>query len=177
MRTVTYANQHHSSLTRKRLMPLFRDRMSYNYSTFLNLATMREDDDGFVLNVSVPGLNKKDLNIQIDGSTLIISSTLPVDNEKLSSSGLRDVSYSCPLPLNADPDRITAKCKDGLLTIQIPKLRTKSTRITIPVKGLETVTLRTSTFKTVWNQVKKKFNFSENFRLKKPVRSLGFSFR
>jgi HSP20 family protein len=151
--------------------------MSYNYGTLLNSATMREHDDGFVLNVLVPGLNKKDLKLQINGSTLIISSDLPVHNKKLSSSGLRDFSYSCPLPLNADADHITAKCRDGLLIIQIPKLRTESTRTTIPVKGLENVTSRTNLFKTVWSQVKRKFNFSESFRLKKPVRSLGFSSR
>ena len=172
MKTLTYTNQHHSSFTRKRLTPLFRDRMSYNYSTFLNSATMQDDDAGFILNVSVPGLNKKDLNIEIDGGTLIVSSTLPVNNEKVSSSGLRDVFYSFLLPSNTDADQVTAKCRDGLLTIQIPKLRTKGNRTTIPVKGLENVSLGTNPFKTTWNQVKKKFNFSEGFRLKNPVRSL-----
>gem|GEM_PF-3145207 len=177
METQTYPNRYYSTLRPKRLTPLFHDRMSYNYGTLLNSATMREHDDGFVLNVLVPGLNKKDLKLQINGSTLIISSDLPVHNEKLSTSGIHDFSYSFPLPLNADAELITAKCRDGLLTIQIPKLRTKSIRTTIQVKGSENVTLRTSPFNTAWNHVKKRLNFSEWFRLKNQVESLEVSAR
>ena len=175
MKTLTYPNQYYSSLTRKSLTPLFRDRRSYNYATSLNSATMHVDDDGFVLNVSVPGLNKKDLNIQIVGSTLIIASNLPINNEKLSLIGLRDFSYSFLLPSNADAARITAKCRDGVLTVQIPKLRTKSTRATIPVKGSENATLKTNPIKTTWNQVKQSFNFSEWVRFKNPIKALGSS--
>lgn len=173
MKTLTYPNQYYSSLTRVGLTSLFRDRMSCNYGTSLNPATIGEHADCFVLNVLVPGLNKKDLNIQIDGSTLTIYSNLPADSE----IGLRDFSFSYLLPSNVDVEHITAKCKDGVLTMQIPKLRTKSARTTIQVKGSENVTLKTSAFKTAWNQVKKKFKFSEGFRLKNPVRSLGISTR
>lgn len=175
MKKPTYPSQYYSSLTRKSLMPLFRDRMSYNYGTSLSSATMHVDDDGFVLNVSVPGLNKKDLNIQIVGSTIIIASNLPINSEKLSLSGLRDFSYSFLLPPNADVDRITAKCRDGLLTVQIPKLRTKSTRATIPVRGSENATLKANPFKTTWSQIKQSFNFSEWVRFKNPVSALGSS--
>jgi HSP20 family protein len=177
MKTPTYPIQDYSSFARKSLTSLFFDRMLYNYNASLSSATMREHEDGFVLNVLVPGLNKKDLNLQIDGSTLTISSNVSVHSKKMLSSGLCDFSYSFPLPLNADADRITAKCRDGLLTVQIPKLKTKSTRATIPVTGSENATLKTNPFKTTWSQIKKTFNFSEWVRFKNPLsaRALGSS--
>lgn len=171
MKTLTYLRPYYAS--RRALTPLFYDGMPYEYSTSLNSATLNDNNTCLLLRVLVPGLNKKDLNIHIEGDTLIISSTLPVDHENSVFTDLQKFTYSYVLPANADTNRITAKCRDGVLTIQIPKLKTKSARTTIQVTGSEDVELGTNRIKAVWNLLKKKFNFSEGFRLKNPVRSLG----
>lgn len=175
MKTLTYPDQYYSSLMHKGLTPLFYDRASSPYGNSINSVSMCENNDRFILRVLVPGLNKKELTIQINGSTLTISSNLAVANEDSFLSRLRNFSYSYQLPSDADADRISAKCRDGILTVQIPKLKATVARKTIPVKGSENVTLKTSPFMKIWNQIKVNANFSEWANFKNPVRALGSS--
>lgn len=174
MKTLSYPNQYYDSLASNGPTPLFYNTPSYPYGTSPNSVSMSENNDRYILRVLVPGLNKKDLKMQLNGNTLTISSSLTVANEDSFLNRLRDFSYSYQLPSDAGADYISAKCRDGILTVQIAKLKTKVAR-KIPVKGSENVTLKASPFKKLLNQIKVSVNFSEWALYKNPVRDIGRS--
>ncbi|MGB2528151.1 Hsp20/alpha crystallin family protein [Flagellimonas sp. SN16] len=86
-----------------------------------------DEETAFELSVALPGLDKKNVNIQLQGNTLIISGEKEQSqevNEKhwVRKEFVRNAFYRAfEVPPNADPDRINAKMKDGLLQIRIVK--------------------------------------------------------
>lgn len=175
MKTLTYPNQYYSSLASNEPTPLFYNRASYPYGTSLTSVSMSENNDRFILRVLVPGFNKKTLKMRLHGNTLTISSNLTVASEDSFLSRLSTFSYCYQLPSDADADRISAKCREGILTVQIPKLITKVARKNIPIKDAKNASLKISPFKKIWNRIKVNANFSEWAHFKNPVRALGSS--
>ncbi len=86
-----------------------------------------EGKDNFKIEVAAPGLDKKDFNIDLDQDVLTISSEKETeDKEEKDQYMRREFCYSTfcrsfTLPESADADNISAKHKDGILTISIPK--------------------------------------------------------
>ena len=87
-----------------------------------------ENAKEYLLEMELPGIEKEDIDINIDADMLTISGERKTKNEikaedyyKLESSfGKFQRSFS--LPKNADKDAIAAKTKNGMLEIVIPKL-------------------------------------------------------
>ncbi|MCF6214445.1 MAG: Hsp20/alpha crystallin family protein [Flavobacteriaceae bacterium] len=109
----------------------FRDWSVSNFSdtnTTLPAVNIKEDDNGFAIEVAAPGMDKKDFNINFDNDVLIISSEKKVENEDKGDNYTRkEYSYqsfsrSFRIPENTiDSDKITASYKNGVLLISIPK--------------------------------------------------------
>jgi len=109
----------------------FRDWSVSNFSdtnTTLPAVNIKEDDNGFTIEVAAPGMNKKDFNINFDNDLLTISSEKKVENEEKKDNYTRkEYSYqsftrSFRIPENTvDSDKITASYKNGELLISIPK--------------------------------------------------------
>lgn len=109
----------------------FRDWSTTNFSdtnTTLPAVNIRENDDEFVVEVAVPGMDKNDFKIDLENNLLTISSEKVSNNEeKKDKYTRREYSYqsfkrSFTLPKNiVDSDKIKAKYHAGELIIQIPK--------------------------------------------------------
>jgi HSP20 family molecular chaperone IbpA len=126
--------------------------------------SLREDDNTFIISIPVPGLSRQDLRVDLNGRLL-----------KISSRGLvkrTSVNYSFVLPDGVDVDSIQAKCRHGLLTVQIQKL--KHERKIIKVSAPEGQFGNTIVLKTWWDRLKKKMDlpkYTQNVRLSKLLSS------
>jgi len=84
------------------------------------------DKDGYVVRMEVPGVAPEQLNIETQGRTLTVSGARddeqPADGSfHRRERGRGQFSRSLQLPADLDVMRAEAACKNGLLTVRIPK--------------------------------------------------------
>ena len=100
-----------------------------------------ESKDALLINTELPGLNEKDIKVQIEGGVLTISGERTID-AKTEDKDFRRVERSYgkfvrrfTLPPDVDGERIAAAFNNGLLEIQIPKKESAKPRtIAVDVK-------------------------------------------
>lgn len=100
-----------------------------NYSstdTTLPKVNIKENDNGFVVEIAAPGMKKKDFNILLDKDILTISSEKNEETENGSTYLRREFDYQSfqrefTLPDTADGEKINGAYENGILTISIPK--------------------------------------------------------
>jgi HSP20 family protein len=86
-----------------------------------------ENDDHYLIELSVPGYQKSDFDIQVDRRLITVSHSKEdsTDNESQSYivRGFTKSSFSKSFSLSSsvDSDKITAACTDGVLSIYVPK--------------------------------------------------------
>lgn len=113
------------------LFPSIPDRTSSEPA--LNI---KENEKSYVLELAVPGIDRKDLKIDINDDVLTISSEIKNEKEE-NRDGYRRKEFSyCSfsksfyIPENANMEKIEASYKDGVLTVGIPKQEEEKTKIT-----------------------------------------------
>lgn len=88
---------------------------------------MFDQDDKVVIKAELPGLEKKDVNLEINNGVLTLKGERKYDNEvKEEDFYRREMSYgkfirSFTLPAEVDADKIKAEFQNGLLTVEVPK--------------------------------------------------------
>jgi len=94
----------------------------------LPAVNIREDEKAFYLELAVPGMNKKDLRIEVKDDVLTISSEHKEEKQD-DSEGYRRKEFSFSsfcrsfyLPEDVNGEKIGATYKDGILNVEIPKL-------------------------------------------------------
>lgn len=108
------------------------DWSSRNYSktnTTLPSVNLKEDENGYSIEVAAPGLDKNDFKIEVHNDLLTISSEKNEENETKNENERytkREFSYqsfsrSFSLPQTADGDKVEASYDKGILTVSIPK--------------------------------------------------------
>lgn len=112
-----------------------------NTNTTLPAVNIKEDEGGFEVEMSAPGLEKKDFKIELNNSVLTISSEKKVENETKEEQQFtrREFSYqsfsrSFTLPETAESEKIEAKYENGILSVKIPKKEDAKPK---PVKQIE----------------------------------------
>jgi HSP20 family protein len=97
-------------------------------NTTLPSVNIKEDKDGFEVEVAAPGFEKGDFSIELDNDVLTISSEKKLENETKEGQRFsrREFSYqsfrrSFTLPNTVENDKIAAKYENGVLKISIPK--------------------------------------------------------
>jgi HSP20 family protein len=86
-----------------------------------------EKDDNFVIKAELPGVNKKDITIDLKDRVLTLSGERSYDNEvKEENYYRRERSYgkfhrAFTLPADVEADKIKAEFKDGVLKVEVPK--------------------------------------------------------
>lgn len=104
---------------------------------------VRETDNTFELEVAAPGMNKQDFKVELDNNMLVISAEKENKQEEQDDQGnytRREFSYqsftrSFSLPERlVQGDKISAKYKDGLLCITVPKTEDAKVK---PAKQIE----------------------------------------
>jgi HSP20 family protein len=98
------------------------------------LADVYETSDTLVVQVELPGVDPSDIEIQVDGETLVLrghkrlaTETRPDCFHRMERSyGLFTRSFA--LSDEVDADRMTMEFRAGLLRVELPRLRARGSR-------------------------------------------------
>jgi HSP20 family protein len=97
-----------------------------------------DNDDSIVIQAELPGVEKKDIRIDVKDRLLTLKGERSTDKEVTEEKYYRrERSYGSfqrvfNLPVDVDPDKIEAAYADGLLKVRIPKPETqKPKQITV----------------------------------------------
>ncbi|MGC2456777.1 MAG: Hsp20/alpha crystallin family protein [Gallionellaceae bacterium] len=99
---------------------------------------VEETPKEIVVRIEVPGMEKEDCRITIEGNMLYLSGEKRYQRETIDSTyHLMERAYGAfqraiPLPNNVDTDKAEASYKNGVLTIRLPKTGSPAAR-TIPL--------------------------------------------
>jgi len=126
-----------------RLFDNFFDNFEFGKSSELfpvnPLADIEETDKKYIVNLDLPGIDKKDLKIQLENNQIIVK------GEKKQQKDYKDSNMICTersygsfqrtfsLPSEVKPSEIEAEYKDGVLKISLPRSE-EVKRKEIPIK-------------------------------------------
>jgi HSP20 family protein len=111
-----------------------------NRTSSMPAVNIRENEKNFTLDLAIPGMDKKDLKIDINEDVLTISSETSNETEDNSDGYKRkEFSYSsfCRsfyLPENVNKEKIAASYKDGILSVELPKQEEEKSKISKQIK-------------------------------------------
>ena len=122
------------SITRRSFSPFLSNIFDDDFFPVLSTrpnstpaVNIKENEKNFTLELAVPGIDKKDLKIDISEDVLTISSETKNETEENKDGYKRkEFSYSsfCRsfyVPENVNVDKIGANYKDGVLYVALPK--------------------------------------------------------
>ena len=115
--------------------PVVSDRTSS-----MPAVNIRENEKSYVIDLAIPGMDKKDLKIDINEDVLTISSETKSETEDSKDGYKRkEFSYSsfCRsfyIPENTDKEKIEGNYKDGVLSVTLPKLTEEKSKISREIK-------------------------------------------
>jgi HSP20 family protein len=131
------------TITRKSYRPFYMSNL-FNDDFFPVLNTsassmpavnIKEDEKKYTLELAVPGIDKKDLKIDINEDVLTISSESSNEKEE-NKDGYKRKEFSFAsfcrsfyIPENVNRDSIEANYKDGILTVGLPKQEEDKSKI------------------------------------------------
>jgi HSP20 family protein len=100
-----------------------------------------ENNDGFLVSVDLPGVDRKNLEISVADNVLTVKGEKKDTHEKSNGKYFRKESWegsfqrTLSLPHGVDADKIEAKMRDGVLRISLPKREeAKPKQIAVDVK-------------------------------------------
>jgi len=111
-----------------------------NNNSQLPAVNIREDEKNYFLELAVPGIDRKDLKIDINEDVLTISSETKSETEENKEGYKRkEFSYtsfcrSFYIPENVNREKIDANYKDGILSVGLPKQEEEKNKITRQIK-------------------------------------------
>ncbi len=100
---------------------------AYNSETLQPKVNIKQGADEYVIELALPGYAKEDLNIQLDQEVLTVSSEVKKGEETgdqhftRKEFSLRSFKKVFHLPEDTDAEKVVANCKDGILSIRVPK--------------------------------------------------------
>ncbi len=95
--------------------------------TWHPVVDMYDEDDRIVIKAELPGMEKKDISVDVKDRVLTLSGERPYDNEvkednyyrRERANGKFQRAFSLPADVNSD--EIKANFEDGLLKVEVPK--------------------------------------------------------
>ena len=86
---------------------------------------IEETDDAWIVEAEVPGVRRKDVDVEVRDSELVVSGEI-VERERTGILRRRTrrtgrFEYRVVLPEQPDPEGIDATLEDGVLTVRVPK--------------------------------------------------------
>jgi len=112
----------------QRLFGELRDDRPFAGFGWAPAVDVTESDAAYVISVELPGARREDVTLEIHGNVLEVRGEKRSEREeKDERRRVVERSYGAfsrhfSLPSHADPERIDATFRDGVLTIDIPKL-------------------------------------------------------
>lgn len=95
--------------------------------TFSPGLAFSDNEKEILITLEVPGMSENDVNISLGKDTLTISGEKVVEHERsekgryYSERACGAFSRSIPLECRVDEDKVEAICKNGVLTLRLPK--------------------------------------------------------
>ena len=106
---------------------------------------IREHDEGYELDVDLPGFKKDEINVQLDNGYLTISASKGLDKDQKEEKGryIRQERYAGAMQRSfyvgdaVSQEDIKAKYEDGILKLSVPKKDAKAVEAknTIAIEG------------------------------------------
>jgi HSP20 family protein len=103
---------------------------------------VKETKEAYVLKADLPGVREEDLSVSVAGSRLTVSGKREAEEKRQGETFYAiermhgSFTRAFTLPEGADPERVQADLKDGVLTLLVPKRPEEKTR-QVPVKTLK----------------------------------------
>jgi HSP20 family protein len=88
---------------------------------------LMDEKERLVARVEVPGCDAKDVAVSLEGDTLTVSGERHSEHKEEEGSYLRREQFygsfqrSVQLPYRVDASKVKAQCKNGVMTISLPK--------------------------------------------------------
>jgi HSP20 family protein len=88
---------------------------------------VRETDEHYLVRAEIPGLDPKDLDVQLQGDVLVISGEKRAETRDeretwaYSERAYGSFRRAVRLPMPVDPERVQAEHKNGVVTIRLEK--------------------------------------------------------
>lgn len=79
-------------------------------------ADIDEANDAYIITTAVPGLNKKDIKVEVLHDRIIVEGSKKINNRMNAEINREFAVYN-----DIDPDAASASVKDGILTVTVPK--------------------------------------------------------
>ena len=107
--------------------------VSHAPSAIAPMVDIHEDEQIFTVTMDLPGVRKEDIHVSLSDGTLTINAESERDiknsghwvrHERRVGKYVRSLELSGPI----DANNISAKCKDGVLTLTIPKTAKSETQ-------------------------------------------------
>jgi HSP20 family protein len=106
----------------------FNDDLMYgDYAGYVPSVNISENDKSYSIEVSAPGFDKKDFNVQVADGILTVSGEQKTEKSEEKKNFVRKEfnygSFTRSFTLNemVDEDRIDAKYENGILKLELPK--------------------------------------------------------
>ena len=109
------------------LFPVDRSEKTLGLSAWNPSVDIYEDDDNIVIKAEIPGVEKDAIHVDVKGRVLTLKGERRNESEvKEDRFYRREMSYgrferAFTLPAEADPEKIKADFKDGVLKVKVPK--------------------------------------------------------
>ena len=91
------------------------------------LGDVSETDDAYIVRAELPGVNKDQVDVQLQGGELVITGEIPRrfraggGRRHRSSRRTGRFEFRAYLPGDVTPEGVTAQLSDGVLTVTVPK--------------------------------------------------------
>lgn len=95
---------------------------------------LSETDGSLQIRMDVPGIKAEEINIEVSGNTIRISGEHKEEKEEKGKTFHRlerrsgSFTRALTLPAAVKEDKVSAECKDGVLTITLPKTEVAKTQ-------------------------------------------------
>jgi len=114
---------------------LTADMTSLSNQAFMPAAELHETADAIHLKLEVPGIDAKDLDIQVSADAVSVSGERKSESTS-EDKGVKRTEFRYgrfqrvfQLPARIQNDHVTADYKDGILTITLPKAEGEKTKV------------------------------------------------
>jgi HSP20 family protein len=101
-------------------------------------ADLFETDDALTIRMDMPGMKAEEINVEVSGNTVRVSGEHKEEKEEKGKTWHRierrsgTFARAITLPASVKDDKVSAECKDGVLTITLPKTESAKThRVTV----------------------------------------------
>lgn len=103
--------------------------------SFIPAAEMTETPGAVQLKLEIPGMEAKDLNVEVTADSLTINgerkSEIKTEKEGFTRTEFRYGKFHrvIPLPVRVDNNNVTAEYKDGILNLTLPKAEEEKNKV------------------------------------------------